>query len=82
MCQSNSQRGCYHGTAAGTHLLTPCKCFLGLTVLASRFLTAPASRLFTLQVPLDVTSLPCLYVFVDISIDVDHLVETVELNFP
>lgn len=51
-------------------------------MLASRFLTAPYSRFFTLQVPLDVTSLPCLYVFVDISIDVDHLVETVELNFP
>ena len=32
-------------------------------------------------VPVDVTSMPCLYVFVDIAIDVDHLVATVELNF-
>ena len=28
-------------------------------------------------VPVDVTGLPCLYVFVDIGIDVTHLVETV-----
>jgi 2-(3-amino-3-carboxypropyl)histidine synthase len=33
-------------------------------------------------VPVDVTSIPCLYVFVDIAIDVDHLVETIRLNFP
>jgi 2-(3-amino-3-carboxypropyl)histidine synthase len=28
------------------------------------------------------TSLPCMYVFVDISIDVDHFVRSVALNFP
>ncbi|KAF6262034.1 putative diphthamide synthesis protein-domain-containing protein [Scenedesmus sp. NREL 46B-D3] len=33
-------------------------------------------------VPVDVTSIPCLYVFVDIQVDVDHLVATVRLNFP
>ncbi|KAG1657037.1 hypothetical protein FOA52_009232 [Chlamydomonas sp. UWO 241] len=33
-------------------------------------------------VPVDVTTLPCLYVFVDIAIDIDHLVATVALNFP
>ncbi|PNH00630.1 Diphthamide biosynthesis protein 1, partial [Tetrabaena socialis] len=27
-------------------------------------------------VPVDVTGLPCLYVFVDIAVDVDHLVDT------
>ncbi|MEW5302318.1 MAG: hypothetical protein WDW38_000338 [Sanguina aurantia] len=32
-------------------------------------------------VPVDVTSVPCLYVFVDIAIDVDHLVDSVLLNF-
>ena len=32
-------------------------------------------------VPVDITTLPCLYVFVDIQIDVDHLVDTVKLNF-
>ncbi|KAK9804679.1 hypothetical protein WJX73_009622 [Symbiochloris irregularis] len=33
-------------------------------------------------VPVDVTGIPCLYVFVDIGIDLQHLVETVRLNFP
>jgi 2-(3-amino-3-carboxypropyl)histidine synthase len=33
-------------------------------------------------VPVDITSIPCLYVFVDIQIDIDHLVDTVRLNFP
>lgn len=33
-------------------------------------------------VPVDVTGLPSLYVFVDIAVDVDHLVDTVRLNFP
>lgn len=33
-------------------------------------------------VPVSSTTLPCLYVFVDIQIDADHLVETVRLNFP
>ena len=28
-------------------------------------------------VPVDVTGIPCLYVFVDIGIDLQHLVETV-----
>ncbi|GAQ78942.1 Diphthamide biosynthesis protein [Klebsormidium nitens] len=32
-------------------------------------------------VPVDVTSIPCLYVFVDIAIDTAHLVSTVKLNF-
>ncbi|GIM17106.1 hypothetical protein Vretimale_19640 [Volvox reticuliferus] len=32
-------------------------------------------------VPVDVTGLPCLYVFVDIAVDVDHLVATIKLNF-
>jgi predicted acyl esterase len=32
-------------------------------------------------VPVDITSIPCLYVFVDIAIDVDHLVDTIRLNF-
>lgn len=32
-------------------------------------------------VPLEVTGLPCLYVFVDIQLDLDHLVDTVRLNF-
>ncbi|RDY14072.1 2-(3-amino-3-carboxypropyl)histidine synthase subunit 1, partial [Mucuna pruriens] len=31
-------------------------------------------------VPIDSTTLPCLYVFVDIKIDVHHFVETVRLN--
>ena len=34
------------------------------------------------QVPVDVTTVPCMYVFVDITIDVDHLVDTIRLNFP
>jgi len=33
-------------------------------------------------VPLDATSVPCMYVFVDIKCDVEHLVATVRLNFP
>lgn len=33
-------------------------------------------------VPVDNTTIPCLYVFVDIQIDVDHLVDTIRLNFP
>ncbi len=33
-------------------------------------------------VPVDVTGIPCLYVFVDISFDVDHLCESVRHNFP
>ncbi|WIA41194.1 hypothetical protein OEZ86_004809 [Tetradesmus obliquus] len=33
-------------------------------------------------VPVDVTCIPCLYVFVDIQVDVDHLVDTIQLNFP
>lgn len=33
-------------------------------------------------VPVDNTTIPCLYVFVDILIDVDHLVDTIRLNFP
>jgi 2-(3-amino-3-carboxypropyl)histidine synthase len=33
-------------------------------------------------VPVDVTTLPTLYVFVDIQMDVDHLIDTVRLNFP
>ncbi|CAK0783436.1 hypothetical protein CVIRNUC_006635 [Coccomyxa viridis] len=32
-------------------------------------------------VPVDVTTIPCLYVFVDIQIDIHHLVETIKLNF-
>eukprot|EP00951_Prasinocladus_malaysianus_P026011 scaffold229473_cov36-Prasinocladus_malaysianus.AAC.1 len=32
-------------------------------------------------VPLDVTAVPCMYVFVDIKCDVAHLVETVRYNF-
>lgn len=32
-------------------------------------------------VPIDFTSIPCLYVFVDIQIDVQHLVETIRYNF-
>ncbi len=33
-------------------------------------------------VPVDVTGLPCLYVFVDITIDLEHAAETIKLNFP
>jgi 2-(3-amino-3-carboxypropyl)histidine synthase len=33
-------------------------------------------------VPVDVTGLPCLYVFVDIQIDMEHCAETIQLNFP
>lgn len=33
-------------------------------------------------VPVGVTTMPCMYVFVDIAMDVDHLVETVQLNVP
>ncbi|KAF5835432.1 putative diphthamide synthesis protein-domain-containing protein [Dunaliella salina] len=33
-------------------------------------------------VPVDITSIPCLYVFVDIAIDVEHLVGSVNLTFP
>ncbi|CAL5436771.1 unnamed protein product [Camellia sinensis] len=32
-------------------------------------------------VPIDNTSIPCLYVFVDIKINVNRLIETVQLNF-
>lgn len=32
-------------------------------------------------VPVSKTSVPCMYVFVDIKMDVEHLVSTVELNF-
>ncbi|KAE9612845.1 hypothetical protein Lal_00027765 [Lupinus albus] len=32
-------------------------------------------------VPIDSTTIPCLYVFVDIKIDLDHFVDTVRLNF-
>ncbi|KAL6985669.1 2-(3-amino-3-carboxypropyl)histidine synthase [Sarracenia purpurea var. burkii] len=32
-------------------------------------------------VPIDDTSIPCLYVFVDIRIDVNRLIDTVKLNF-
>eukprot|EP01018_Ginkgo_biloba_P017699 Gb_23501 [translate_table: standard] len=32
-------------------------------------------------VPIDFTSIPCLYVFVDIQIDVQHLVDTIKYNF-
>ncbi|XP_057973522.1 uncharacterized protein LOC131161635 [Malania oleifera] len=32
-------------------------------------------------VPVDSTTVPCLYVFVEIKIDVDRLIETVKLNF-
>lgn len=32
-------------------------------------------------VPVDVTSIPCLYVFVDITFDVPHLVDTICANF-
>ncbi|KAI8462937.1 MAG: putative diphthamide synthesis protein-domain-containing protein [Monoraphidium minutum] len=32
-------------------------------------------------VPVDVTGVPCLYVFVDIQMDVDHLVDCVALSF-
>jgi 2-(3-amino-3-carboxypropyl)histidine synthase len=32
-------------------------------------------------VPVGETSIPCMYVFVDIKMDVDHFVETVKLNF-
>ena len=33
------------------------------------------------QVPVDVTGVPAMYVFVDIGIDVAHLVDSVRLNF-
>jgi 2-(3-amino-3-carboxypropyl)histidine synthase len=33
-------------------------------------------------VPVDITTLPCMYVFVDIAIDIDHLVGSVKLTFP
>ena len=33
-------------------------------------------------VPIDVTTIKMLYVFVDITIDVKHVVETVKANFP
>jgi 2-(3-amino-3-carboxypropyl)histidine synthase len=33
-------------------------------------------------VPVGVTVVPCMYVFVDIAVDVGHLVDTVRLNFP
>eukprot|EP00892_Ulva_mutabilis_P000935 jgi/Ulvmu1/10842/UM007_0016.1 len=32
-------------------------------------------------VPVTVTKMPCMYVFVDIQMDLDHLLDTVELNF-
>ncbi|KAF5731820.1 diphthamide biosynthesis protein 1 [Tripterygium wilfordii] len=32
-------------------------------------------------VPIDATKIPCLYVFVDIKIDVDRLINTVKVNF-
>ena len=33
-------------------------------------------------VPVDVTQIPCLYVFVTIEIDIGHLCNTVQHNFP
>ncbi|BDA49582.1 2-(3-amino-3-carboxypropyl)histidine synthase subunit 1 [Coccomyxa sp. Obi] len=32
-------------------------------------------------VPVDVTTIPCLYIFVDIKIDIQHFVDSVKLNF-
>lgn len=32
-------------------------------------------------VPVDVTDIPCMYVFVDIQVDVDHFVQSVRLTF-
>ena len=32
-------------------------------------------------VPVDVTTIPCLYIFVDIQIDIEHLVETIKCAF-
>lgn len=32
-------------------------------------------------VPVTTTKIPCMYVFVDIQIDLKHLIETIELNF-
>ncbi len=32
-------------------------------------------------VPVDVTSVPCKYVFVDITIDLEHFLSTIKLNF-
>lgn len=33
-------------------------------------------------IPIDETTVPTLYIFVDIAIDVNHLVKTIEANFP
>lgn len=33
-------------------------------------------------VPVDVTAMPCMYVFVDIAVDLEHFIETVRINFP
>lgn len=39
--------------------------------------------LITFKVPIDVTNgIQVLYVFVDIQIDLNHLIETIKLNFP
>ena len=32
-------------------------------------------------VPIDATTIPCLYVFVDIGINVNHLINAVKINF-
>ncbi|DBA98686.1 hypothetical protein WJX77_005684 [Trebouxia sp. C0004] len=32
-------------------------------------------------VPVDVTKVPCMYIFVDIKIDTDHLIESIRFNF-
>src|SRR5262245_48973243 len=33
-------------------------------------------------VPVDVTNIPCMYVFVNINIDMQHFLDTLRLNFP
>ena len=33
-------------------------------------------------VPVDITSIPCLYVFVDITFDVQHLTDTIRCGLP
>ena len=43
--------------------------------------TASRTHLWLPQVPVDVTGVPAMYIFVDIGIDVHHLVETVRFNF-
>jgi 2-(3-amino-3-carboxypropyl)histidine synthase len=50
--------------------------------ISSVFANEPLSLRFFGTVPVDTTSIRCLYVFVEIGVDTEHLLQTILLNFP